>query len=292
MAKTTGEKSEQKVVERPVKKVLRSTQHSQAKRAEKAVKQALDEELKTEKESLVVRNLPKLYDVVYIVKESQTNEELRYSIRSVVKNFPVRNIWIFGYRPLWLKGVINVYIPQGVDKWSNSKELFKRISECKSLPDEFVLFNDDFFVMEKVEEPKLYYSGLLLDRINELDEKFGSIHPLYAKNLRMVYDRLLEYKVDEPKSYAVHKPMMFNRAMMAWSLHLTEDLPMSLRSFYANYYNLGGVDAPDCKVFSLRPDYHYEGEYLSTDDRTFRLGKVGRDIRAEFSEPSEFEIIK
>ena len=41
----------------------------------------------------------KKYDVVYIVKEDPRNEELRYSIRSVCENFPVRNIWIFGYCP-------------------------------------------------------------------------------------------------------------------------------------------------------------------------------------------------
>lgn len=232
----------------------------------------------------------KLYDVVYIVKEDSRNEELRYSLRSVCENFPVRNVWIFGYCPKWLKGIINVYIPQNGQKWENSKMLFDAIANCESLPDEFYLFNDDFFVMEKVEPPiPEYYNGLLKDRIFELKAKFGNVHPLYANNLQRVLDRLEELGIKDAKNYAVHKPMHFSRLAMLESLKLTEDLPMSLRSFYANYFNVGGIDEPDTKVFHLGP-YEFTGPYLSTDDYSFRLGRVGRDIRAKFPAPCKYEI--
>ena len=231
----------------------------------------------------------KKYDVVYIVKEDPRNEELRYSIRSVVENFPVRNIWIFGYCPAWLKEVIYVKIPQNGQKWENSKMLFDKIASCESLPDEFVLFNDDFFVVEKVDNVEQWYDGLLQDRIDQLRETFKNQHPLYANQLQQVVDRLDEYGIKEPKNYAVHKPMLFNRKNMLESLELTKDLPMSLRSFYANYFNVGGIDAPDTKVFRLG-EYHFDGPYLSSDDRTFRLGRIGRDIRAKFTNKSKYEI--
>ena len=231
----------------------------------------------------------KLYDVVYIVKEDPRNEELRYSIRSVVENFPVRNIWIFGYCPSWLKEVIHVKIPQNGQKWENSKMLFSAIANCESLPDEFVLFNDDFFVMDKVEKPEHHYFGLLRDRIDQLRETFKNHHPLYANQLEQVYDRLIELGVKNPKNYALHMPMPFSRKKMAEGLKLTEDLPMSLRSFYANYFNVGGVECKDCKVFFTGP-YLYQPPYLSTDDRTFRLGRVGRDIRAAFPNKSKYEL--
>ncbi len=38
-------------------------------------------------------------DIVYFVKESAQNEELRYSLRSVEKNFPHRNVWFVGGKP-------------------------------------------------------------------------------------------------------------------------------------------------------------------------------------------------
>ena len=231
----------------------------------------------------------KLYDVVYIVKEDPRNEELRYSIRSVVENFPVRNIWIFGYCPSWLKEIIHVKIPQNGQKWENSKMLFDKIANCESLPDEFVLFNDDFFVMEKLDKVDQWYDGLLQDRVDQLSEIFKNSHPLYANQLQQVVDRLAEHGIKEPKNYAVHKPMLFDRKKMKESLELTKDLPMSLRSFYANYFNVGGINAPDTKVFKLGP-YDFDGPYLSTDDRTFRLGRVGRDIRAKFTSKSKYEI--
>lgn len=230
----------------------------------------------------------KTYDIVYIVKEDPHNEELRYSIRSVVENFPVRNIWIFGYRPKWLKEVIHVNIPQNGQKWENSKMLFDKIANCESLPDEFVLFNDDFFVVEPVDKVEYYYDGLLQDRIDQLREAFKNQHPLYADQLQQIVDRLAMHGITEPKNYAVHKPMLFNRKKMKESIELTKDLPMSLRSFYGNYYNVGGIDAPDTKVFRLG-EYDFPGPYLSSDDRTFRLGRIGRDIRAKFNEPSQYE---
>ena len=231
----------------------------------------------------------KLYDVVYIVKEDPRNEELRYSIRSVVENFPVRNIWVFGYCPSWLKEIIYVKIPQNGQKWENSKMLFDKIANCESLPDEFVLFNDDFFVVEKVDKVEQWYDGLLQDRIDHLRKVFGNHQPLYANQLQQVVDRLAEHGITEPKNYAVHKPMLFNRKNMLKSLELTKDLPMSLRSFYANYFNVGGIDAPDTKVFTTGP-YDFPGPYLSSDDRTFRLGRIGRDVRAAFPNPSKYEL--
>ena len=133
----------------------------------------------------------KLYDVVYIVKEDPNNEELRYSIRSVEENFPVRYIWIFGYCPRWLSNIIYVPVKQDGDKWSNSKKLFETIANASFLPDQFVLFNDDFFVMEKIDTPEHHYDGLLIDRINYLEDKFKNTFPLYANQLRQVYDRYL-----------------------------------------------------------------------------------------------------
>ena len=233
----------------------------------------------------------KKYDIVYILKECAQNEELRYSLRSVCENFPVRNVWIFGYCPLWLKDTIQVRIPQTGNKLENSKMLFSKIAHCESLPDEFILFNDDFFVIEKVDEFHQYYNGLLKDRIEGLEKAFGTTHPLYAANLRKVLDRLTECGINPKaaKNFAVHKPMLFNRLQMIESTDLTDDLPMALRSFYGNYFGIKGINEPDTKVFTTGP-YEKIGPYLSSDDRSFRLGKIGRDIRAMFPNKCKFEI--
>lgn len=54
---------------------------------------------------MVVRNAKRKannYDIVYFVKESAKNEELRYSLRSL-KNFPHGRVWFYGYCPSFLK---------------------------------------------------------------------------------------------------------------------------------------------------------------------------------------------
>ena len=35
-------------------------------------------------------------DIVYFVKDTPTNEELRISLRSVAKNMPHKRVWVFG----------------------------------------------------------------------------------------------------------------------------------------------------------------------------------------------------
>ncbi len=55
-------------------------------------------------------------DVVYVVRPGDKNEELRYSIRSVIANLPHRKVWIAGYKPTWLSddlGYIKVQTKPG-----------------------------------------------------------------------------------------------------------------------------------------------------------------------------------
>ena len=44
-------------------------------------------------------------DFVYIVKEDEKNEDLKYSLRSIAKFYPENKVWIVGYKPSWVKNV-------------------------------------------------------------------------------------------------------------------------------------------------------------------------------------------
>ena len=58
-------------------------------------------------------------DIVYFVKESESNEELRYSLRSLV-NFPHRYVWFYGGCPEGLNPDFHVPVKQDKDnKWKN-----------------------------------------------------------------------------------------------------------------------------------------------------------------------------
>ena len=51
----------------------------------------------------------KKYDVVYLLKNDYASDELRYSVRSVVKNFPYNRIVFVGGKPDDIEP--DIYIP-------------------------------------------------------------------------------------------------------------------------------------------------------------------------------------
>ena len=40
-----------------------------------------------------------MHDIVYILRNNIDTDEIKYSMRSVVKNFPFNSIWIYGGKP-------------------------------------------------------------------------------------------------------------------------------------------------------------------------------------------------
>lgn len=49
------------------------------------------------------------YDLVYILKQSDINPDLKFSLRSIEKFCTYRKVWIVGYKPSWIKNV--EYLP-------------------------------------------------------------------------------------------------------------------------------------------------------------------------------------
>lgn len=92
------------------------------------------------------------------------------------------------------------------------------------------------------------------------------------------------------KNYAVHKPILIDKAKALEVLDKFPDEPM-FRALYGNYWDIGGVSNHDMKV--LLKDYPVDKfkdwEFLSTQDDSFRDGTVGKYIRRMFNEKSRYE---
>ena len=91
------------------------------------------------------------HDIVYILKNDYDSEELRYSIRSVVQNFPYRKLVFVGGCPSDIKP--DIYIPdtqEGATKWERSMHSLKKVLDNDELTEDIWLFNDDFFIMDPV----------------------------------------------------------------------------------------------------------------------------------------------
>ena len=83
--------------------------------------------------------------------------------------------------------------------------------------------------------------------------------------------------------------MKINRRKMLRTIERFPDCPM-FRALYGNYNDIGGFDAPDCKI--VRPEIPIPNgaRFVSTSDASFINGLVGRQIRERFPEKSQWEI--
>src|SRR5688572_14976620 len=100
-------------------------------------------------------------DIVFPIRASGRTDELRYSLRSLV-NLPHDRVWIAGHRPEWVSkevGHIAVHQLGGTTKYERS--LANLLAACShpEVSDEFVRFDDDFFVMVPMDRVPLLHQG-------------------------------------------------------------------------------------------------------------------------------------
>lgn len=228
---------------------------------------------------------PNFKDVVYILKKDVQPDELRYSLRTVEKNFPHGRIFFFCGRPEGIKPDAFVPFEQlGATKWEKATSTYRKICDS-DVTDDFWLFNDDFFIMERITELPYMYRGTLKERIDDLRVRHGNSG--YCMNLEGA--RLeLESLGFESLDYALHIPMLINKQKAIETLN-TFRSPM-FRSLYGNYAKVGGIKADDVKIYSAGLPQPGQA-LLSTSDASFKHGRVGKIIRDKFSERSQWEEI-
>ena len=224
-------------------------------------------------------------DIVYFVKETKENEELRYSLRSL-SNFPHGKVWFYGGCPDGLNPDFFVPVKQDKDnKWKNVSMMLDMACNNTAITEEFWLFNDDFFIMEKIEHPKNYYRGDLYKRIVQLEDVYKGFTS-YSKLLRNCVKEL-EALGCTTKDFSLHIPIKINKLDMLNIRKITDF--EGFRSLYGNYYDIAECTMNDCKITSLDKEYK-GGCYLSTDDRAFEDGIVGKQIRERFPDKCKYEL--
>ena len=180
-------------------------------------------------------------DYVYICKDGD-NEDLRYSIRSVVKNMPSGNVWVVGGKPDWYVGNY-LEVAQDKPKYKNAKENLMAICNSKDISDTFILMNDDFFIMKPVSQILPYNGGDLSNKIDNYVKAFGN--NTYALMLRKTIKDLLNAGIKRPLSYELHIPMVMDKLGLGEAIRLKNVL---WRSYYGNVYGSPGDTIDDVKV--------------------------------------------
>lgn len=232
------------------------------------------------------------YDVVYLVKESAANPELVYSLRSLEANWPYKSVWFCGGCPEGIKPDRQMKIKQaGLNKWEKVRNMLFDICRNNELTENFWLFNDDFFVLKKMnEDMPPQYNGRLLPYVERVEKKIGGPDG-FTVRLRQAHNDLVVAGLDT-LNYEVHKPMLFNRAKLLTVLEKFPHTP-AYRSIYGNYWRIMGQDRHDMKIKKLHFSKMYalqgDWEFVSTSDKSFNEGEVGEYIRNKFNKISRFE---
>lgn len=228
------------------------------------------------------------HDIVYLLKDG-ANEELRYSLRSVAKNFPHKNVIFVGGKPDDIDPDVFIKIEQTEPtKWANTRR--NLIEACKNpgITDDFWLFNDDFFIMKPYKHDGREADRTLWHHIAEIENRHNMTMSKYTLMLRHCAKTLKDAGVIKPLNYAVHRPMLINKAKALEILDRFPSEPM-FRCLYGNLTEGVTESVKDLKITSWSTDRYEGAEIISTEDKAFQDGKVGEYIRASFFRPSPWE---
>lgn len=225
-------------------------------------------------------------DYVYICR-SGDNEELRYSIRSVRKNASYNNIWVVGGKPDWYYGNF-VEVPDVGNKFQNIVECYKAISQIGSISNEFVLMNDDFFILKPVGVMPIFHGGSLMEKIERYNN--NGISNKYTRILLDAHKKMQKMRIKDPIDYDIHVPIVIDKTKIKEFI----DLSLAPRSFYGNMFNIGGTNIKDVKVYnSKKMNFNSIVSYddiafLSTEDESFI--KILPMLDSVFSTKSMYEL--
>lgn len=210
-------------------------------------------------------------DYVYICRQGE-NEELRYSIRSVVKHMPPGNIWVVGDKPTWYIGNF-IPVEDIAGKFTNIRNAISVAANSDLISDEFVLMHDDFFVVKPIKDIPTMHAGLLQNKIKEYSELDPGSR--YVEALSKAYSYLRRRGIKEPLDYDIHVPMVMNKNNLKTIVNKT-NAPMSV---YGNMFSIGGSQITDVKIYTKfnklsERSYDFsnnEPTFVSCEDKSFPI---------------------
>lgn len=232
-------------------------------------------------------------DILYTLKDNYDGEELKYSLRSLV-NLPHDRVFFVGGCPRWAKNIIHIPTEQTGTKWENSLNNIRTACKDERLSANFILMNDDFFVLENIKTPTKelnLHNGTLQDQYNKLLNKNGA-PTNYMRGLSETKAFLNVLDVADPLSYELHTPFVFNKKKLQKTFEIdgiNSVKCLQIRSLYGNLHLKGGTSQKDVKVF-MRNGFVPKnvGKFLSCDNGGFYI--LHNFLFSKFANKSNYEI--
>ena len=229
-------------------------------------------------------------DIVYCLKERDKYEEFKYSLRSL-KNLPHGKIWVYGGCPDWLNLDLVEHVSVEQDKgnkWLNVADMLLQIAENDNITEDFIWFNDDFFVLQETDKLDYCYDRTLQIRAMDFYALgWQRMNTRYSRRL-LGASRALKSRGKDILNYELHLPIVFNRQSLKQVIEKYPGIGAK-RSLYGNEYCLGGIKRKDVKIYNLEDKPDKTWDFVSTSDSSFSQGAVGKYLRNKFRRKSEYE---
>lgn len=177
------------------------------------------------------------------------NNELRYCLRSIERFLTgVGNVYVVGDRPDFLSDAV-AHILATDNGRSREENIVKKIliaCEIQQLSKEFLLFNDDFFMMKKTYAAAIpHYYHSTLEHFHST-KKEGRYKNALANTIAD-----LKQRGHDTRYYDIHVPVLYNKTAFRQIMHSynwDKQDGYVIKSLYCNTAGVQGVDLPDLKV--------------------------------------------
>lgn len=228
-------------------------------------------------------------DIVYMVKDAVYNDELKYSLRSVDKNFPCHDVWFVGGKPMYVHPDKQVIVNQRVgNKWDKVRAMLRMVAEDNRITEDFVLFNDDFFVLQPVSDLPPYAYGTLAQLCTHIEKKNGGRPTKYTESLKRTEAALRDNGLTT-LNFELHAPIVLNRDKLLEVINTFPEVK-GTRSLYGNMFLSSAIEPmKDVKIVDNDSLPHPDQIFLSTEDNSFAHGAVGEYIKSLFPDKSRWE---
>lgn len=240
-------------------------------------------------------------DIVYLFKDSTHNDsaELRYSLRSL-QNINHNKVFIVGEKPSWVTNVEHIPVAQDSTRYENVARNLWAAVNTDTISSDFIMMNDDFFIIGKHDAMPTLHWGYLHDVIAKYNKRYG-METDYLLSLKYCYAQLAELGFKDPLCYELHTPIVINKSNVKQLKAEVNPPYHQFRTLYGNYFQLGGEYSEDVKVF-IDPrhnnsryardekTYLMSQSLLSATGGSFARGRVGQFIRERFPDKSSYEL--
>lgn len=232
-------------------------------------------------------------DIVYPIKKTTFNEELRYSLRSL-ENIPHNKVFIIGDLPEFVNEEKVYYIPAPKleSRYKTTTNHLKLAILNDNISEDFIWMNDDFFILKPIlEEHLILNRGLFRDQVASYHKNH---HPLtnFDKLVENAMIQLKHLGFTNPISFELHCPIIINKEnFKAIEDKINSDaLHCCKRSVYGNYFMRDSKPIEDVKVLSkhiFREDIQGQLPFISVSECCFN--KIKPFLEKKFPNKCKYE---